>query len=109
MTFHLVTTTRARRDFRSLRDFIAGKSPRGANAWANAYFAAVRSLKHNPHRSLAPESQDHPEEIRQVVFKTRSGLSYRALFIIRGEDVHVLHVRGPGQDVMSPEEIELPR
>ncbi|MGI8898083.1 MAG: type II toxin-antitoxin system RelE/ParE family toxin [Pyrinomonadaceae bacterium] len=40
--------------------------------------------------SLAPEDDEFPEEIRQMVVGR-----YRVLFTIRGRKVHVLHVRGP--------------
>jgi hypothetical protein len=56
----------------------------------------------------APEDKDHEETIYQVIFKTRRGLPYRALFIVRGDQLYVLHVRGPGQDFMSAGEVRLP-
>jgi plasmid stabilization system protein ParE len=39
--------------------------------------------------SLAPEDDEFPEEIRQMVVGR-----YRVLFTIKGPKVHVLHVRG---------------
>jgi hypothetical protein len=57
---------------------------------------------------LAPEDAEHDSEIRQIVFKTRSGLPYRALFTIDGDQVHVIHVRGPGQDLIMPGNLRLP-
>ena len=38
---------------------------------------------------LAPENEEFSEEIRQMVIGR-----YRVLFIIKGRNVHVLHVRG---------------
>lgn len=38
---------------------------------------------------LAPETDEFPEEIRQMVIGR-----YRVLFTIKGRKVHVLHVRG---------------
>ena len=47
----------------------------------------------------------HRDEIRQRIFKTRRGLPYRILFVVRGDVIYLLHVRGPGQDLMAPEEM----
>ena len=33
---------------------------------------------------------------------------YRALFIIRDDVVHVIHLRGPGQDLMRSVDVQLP-
>ncbi len=37
--------------------------------------------------------------------KTRRGLTYRILFTISGQEVLVLHVRGPGQAHVTPEDL----
>lgn len=58
--------------------------------------------------SLAPENDDHEEEIRHILFKTRRGKTYRAIFIIRTDTVFVLHIRGPGQDLTEPDELRFP-
>lgn len=45
---------------------------------------------------LAAEADHFDESLRQVLFKTRRGRAYRALFVIRGRVVHVLcHSRKP--------------
>ncbi len=49
---------------------------------------------------LAPESELFPEEIRQYFFKTRRGRPYRLLITITNSQVQLLHVRGPGQDLL---------
>ncbi len=50
----------------------------------------------------------HDEDIHQCFFKTRHGLRYRILFVIREATIYAIHIRGPGQDLMSPEDVELP-
>ena len=107
MSYRVVVMPAAEREFQALYDWIAIRSREGAGRWANAYFAALSRLAFNPEGyGLAPEGEDHPETIRQFLFKTRSGLTYRAIFAISDDQVFVLHVRGPGQAVMRPEEIE---
>ncbi len=71
----------------------------GHSARLEAYERAVESLLENPHRGFAPENPDHEEEIRQCLFKTRHGLQYRLLYLVREDTVYILHVRGAGQDL----------
>lgn len=106
MTFEIRLTRRAKRDFQQLQDYLAVRSPRGAKAWIGAYAAACRSLIENPLACpLAPEDADHEIELRQFVFKTTKGRAYRGLFTVDGSVVYVLHLRGPGQDVVAPEDV----
>ena len=57
---------------------------------------------------LAPENEDHKETIRQAIFKTQRGLPYRAIFVVRENNVFVIHVRGPGQSNLNVDEVKLP-
>jgi hypothetical protein len=57
---------------------------------------------------IAPESDDNSEVIRQAIFKTRSGSPYRAPFLVRNQDVYILHVRAPGRDNVGAEDLRLP-
>lgn len=107
MPFQVGLTLRARQELQGLYDWIADRSPDGANRWADAFEEAIERLAANPAGyGVAPESGSSPEVIRQFFFKTRRGWTYRALFVVRGDRVSVLHIRGPGQRVMRPEEIE---
>ena len=88
--------------------YIMKRSPRGAAAWTNAFQVQVLdALSTDPHAyELAPESRDHSVEIRQKLFRTRQGRSYRALFTIQGHEVFVIHIRGPGQDLIPPADLQ---
>lgn len=57
---------------------------------------------------MAVESEGRQRDVRQVIFKTRHGREYRALFAIMDETVVILHLRGPGQDLLDPDEIREP-
>jgi hypothetical protein len=50
---------------------------------------------------LAPESAEVDYPVQQFLFKTPRGRKYRILYTIVGDEVRVLHVRGPGQDVIT--------
>ncbi|MCH8044915.1 MAG: hypothetical protein IID44_14475 [Planctomycetes bacterium] len=110
MSFRVETTARAERDFWNCHDYIQERSLEGAGRWVVAFNDALLSLEDRPTQSRAPEqiADGLTEEIRQKVFKTKHGLRYRLLFVVRGDTVHVIHVRGPGQDVLRAEELELP-
>jgi plasmid stabilization system protein ParE len=62
-----------------------------AHEWARQLRQLCRELATFPSRHpVAPEDEEFVETIRHMV----SG-RYRILFTIRGDSVHVLHVRGP--------------
>jgi plasmid stabilization system protein ParE len=107
MTYTVITLPQAEQEFEQRHAYIAKRSESGAASWANAFYTALKELESHPlATTLAPESADHPEEIRQLLFRTRRGRTYRALFIVRDQSVFVLHIRGPGQDIMRHNEID---
>ena len=109
MKYQVSMLPRSEADFAGCYGYIEQRSPAGAAAWANAFFRALKSLEENPlAHGLAPEDADHDVEIRQIFFRTRHGNTYRALYTIDGNFVYVLHIRGPGQDLMGPDELTLP-
>jgi hypothetical protein len=81
-----------------------------AEAWAKAFDNALVYLEENAGVcSLARENDYVDFEVRDVLFKTRRGLVYRILFTIRDDKVIILHVRGPGQDLIEAANIRNPR
>jgi len=79
--------------------WIANRSPDGAARWYEAFRKAIFQLQVEPTRfAIAPESRHFEDEVRHLIFKTRQGRPYRLLFTVREPEVHVLFVRGPGQD-----------
>jgi hypothetical protein len=84
-------------------------SPSGAETWLRRWQQVLSSLESGADGcGIAPEDEDHDIDIRQVIFKTRRGSTYRALFTIDDDCVFVMHIRGPGQDLVSPADIALP-
>ena len=73
--------------------WIAERNPSAAIKWFNGLEVAIQTLESFPQRfPLAEESKAFDVEIRQLVYGKRIG-TYRILFTIKGETVHVLHVR----------------
>jgi len=107
MTYRVHLTAQAEADIDRIFDWLFQRSPEGARRWYEAFWESAERLKSNPLSSaLAPEDDGFPEEVRQMLFKTRQGRTYRALFVIRVDSVHILCVRGPGERPVKPEDIE---
>jgi hypothetical protein len=80
-------------------EWIAERSLQGALNWSNAMQAALGRLRTNPLGCARAEEADDISEydLRQILFKTSRGRTYRIVFIVAGNQVHVLRIRGPGQ------------
>lgn len=102
-------TQQAQRDVESILSWLAERSPQGAARWFNRYLDTLRDL---PDRGsdcpLAPEAELLGCELRQVLFRTRRGHTYRSLFLIVGNFIHLLRVRGSGQDLATADDLGLP-
>jgi plasmid stabilization system protein ParE len=109
MKFTVNTLRAAERDFNGILEYIAARSKAGAEAWARAFDRALTHLETNADSCpLAAEDEYVDFEVREILFKTRRGLIYRILFTIREATVFILHVRGPGQDLVAAMEIRNP-
>jgi plasmid stabilization system protein ParE len=87
--YRLEVTAPAEQEIEVAEDWIAVDSPEAAERWSQGIFAALKTLDTMPARCpLAPENEDHPKEIRQLVHGR-----YRILFTIQPGRVVILHVR----------------
>ncbi len=106
MSFTVRELPRAKLDKRQIFEWIFERSPQGAAAWLNAYDEMTARLRSAADRlAHAVENEDVELEIRQVLFRTRRGRIYRAVFHIVGRDVFILRVRGPGQAPVGPTDL----
>jgi plasmid stabilization system protein ParE len=97
---------RAEHDVRHIFDFIADKSPDGALRWWDVFQKSAANLAINPTSyTLAPESGIGGYELRQFLFKTRRGRTYRGIFTVVGSEIRILRVRGPGQAPLEADEL----
>lgn len=109
MSYTVLVLPEAEQDADRIYRWIAERSPGGADRWYEEFLAVIRDLKSKAELyGLAPESEHVAQEIRHRFFKTRKGLPYRVLFTITGAIVYVLHVRGPGQQLLGPDEVRTP-
>jgi len=106
MRFTVRELGKARADKDHIFKWIHARSRMGAVAWLNAYDSIVERLKSNADScAKAHESRDLDMDVRQVLFKTRQGRIYRALFFIENVTVFVLRIRGPGQAPLTATDI----
>ncbi len=105
MKYKLIIQPPALADLDEAYRWIAQQSPENAAQWFNRFLEALSGLEQFPDRcGIAPESEHFDQEIRQLLYGRRSGV-YRALFVIRSDEVHVLHIRHAAQNAMTPEEL----
>ncbi|MDA1050354.1 MAG: hypothetical protein O3C40_07715 [Planctomycetota bacterium] len=108
MNFVVYVTDPAANDAFSIYQWLAERSAHGAANWKAAYRSALVKLQTTAGSfGLAPETVEFGEELHEMFFKTRSGHRYRLLFVIRGDIVHVARIRGPGQVLLSRDDINL--
>jgi len=106
VSYKLFYTTRAKSDLRAATDYIAQQVPETAEHWFNSFVAALVKLQQNPLiYGVAPESDQLDENIRQLIYRTKSRRPNRALFVIRGDTVYILCIRRPGQRLLTYQEI----
>jgi len=106
MKFKLILLPYAEREVDAILTFLCDKSLAGAKAWENRFQVALKSIRNDPLRfPEAPESSRYPRKIQQILFKTRRGRIYRALFAVVDRTVYVIHVRGPNQRLLREDEL----
>jgi plasmid stabilization system protein ParE len=106
MKFVVSVLQRAWSDADRTFEWIARKSPQGAINWYRAFDAALVQLESDADKfSVAPESAQLGILIRQNLFKTRHGHTYRLIYSITGDEVRVLRVRGPGQAPVTTKDL----
>jgi plasmid stabilization system protein ParE len=103
MKREIFLSRQAEADLDAIQAWLSGRSPTGARSWFKALEATISWLeKHADSCPVAPENDRFEEEIRERLFKTKRGRPYRLIFVVAGKQVRVLHIRGPGQDLVQP-------
>jgi plasmid stabilization system protein ParE len=98
MNYDVLVLPAAERDVYRILTWLGKRSENAPAIWFRRWEDVVKTLSENPERcGFAPENEDHPADIRQIIFRTRRGNAFRAIFTIRQNSVFILHVRGSGQ------------
>jgi len=83
-------------------NYIEQESLTKAQQWANGLMDSINSLQTYPERcSLAPEDEYFPQQIRQLLYRSTSGV-YRILFTVSEDAVVVLYIRYSAQRMVTP-------
>jgi plasmid stabilization system protein ParE len=102
MKREIYLTRQAEADLDSILTWLESRSPSGATNWTKSLDAAIDWLEsHAESCPLAPESDRFEEPVYERLFKTRRGRYYRLLFALTKSQVRILHIRGPGQDLIQ--------
>ena len=106
MTFTVRELPKAKWDKRHIIEWLLRRSPQGAAAWLDAYDQMMKRLQAAANAyPAAYENKSVRLEVKQILFKTKQGRIYRAVFHIDGANVFVLRVRGPGQAPISEDDL----
>lgn len=106
MKYRLSILPRAADDLQEMFSWIEDRSATGAGHWYAAFEAAALNVVHDPESCAeASESGALQLELREFRFRTSKGSMYRAVFQIRGNEVCILRVRGPGQSDLSEHDL----
>jgi plasmid stabilization system protein ParE len=106
MDYTVRSLPRAEFDAQHIYDWLLARSAQGARNWWAAFGDACDRLKEDPltcARSL--ESDALRRDLREALFKTRRGHYYRLVFMVVESEVRILRVRGPGQPVLTEDEL----
>lgn len=103
MDFRVELSAQAQSDISSIHDWLRSQSAgETGERWFVALRTAIATLKQVPSRcAFAPESQDSPTEVRQLLYGRRPN-AYRILFAIEGDVVQVLHIRHGRRRPVAP-------
>ena len=103
-----ITRRSAQEDFEALVARISERSPEGAERWVASFERALSILEKNPFVApLAIESEELGKDVRNVMFRTRAGRAFRALFVVVGDEARILRIRGSDQPPVSRRDVEL--
>jgi len=106
VNYALKILPRAEGDFLEMFSYIQERSPDGAVRWRHAFEAGIARLKENPFiYGLAPEDEHFNFELRQLLFKTRYGRTYRAIYRVDENKIIILRICGPGQAPLNSDEM----
>lgn len=105
MTYRVIVEPRAVRDLWAAAEWIAkqSKSPATALRWVRGIRAKIETLRRTPLRCpVDPDSTAYGQEVRVLLNGKRRG-TYRVLFTVRDNAVHVLTVRHAVRQRLSDE------
>jgi plasmid stabilization system protein ParE len=106
MSFRVRLTRNAAADFEQRLTTIAERSPEAARRLNDRFEKALLRLRDFPLScGLAYENPSFSEELRHLLFGIHPKRKYRALLVVRGDEVVILAIRAPGEKPIKPEDL----
>ncbi|MGE3818345.1 MAG: type II toxin-antitoxin system RelE/ParE family toxin [Isosphaeraceae bacterium] len=107
MSYHVRLTARAQTDLDQLFRTLTERSPARAERLSNRFDDSLKRLETFPYScGIAHENPRFTEELRHLLFWVHPQRKYRALFVVREDEVVVLAIRAPGERPVTPEDVE---
>ncbi len=109
MTLEVRVSGRTEKDVDTIFEWLAKRSKDGAVRWYHAYLISLHSLLIQAEGcGIAPEAEKLGIDLRQFLFKTRSGRVYRSLFVIVGNRFTWWAFVVPGKILLVPTTLNFP-
>lgn len=106
MKYRVIIEAPAQAEIDAAYGWIKKRSEDGALRWHRGLLKVIDALETFPGIcAKAPENEHFKEEIRHKIYRRR-GSTYRILFTIDGQNVHVLHVRHGSRQALGEDAIE---
>ncbi len=106
MSHRISITARAAHDIEQIYRWLDQRSPEGARRWYDVCMRSAQGLAQSSRAgSVALEAEELGIDLRERLFKTRRGQTYRILYLIKGDVIHVLAVRGAGQNDVTASDL----
>src|SRR4051794_32814486 len=100
MMYRVVLQPEAKLDLLEAVEYLAPRAPQAAERWLQGFLESIQSLDTNPQQWPAAAEAEHlSRDVREWFYRTKSSVT-RAVFIIVDDEVRVLRVRRPGQDLL---------
>lgn len=104
MEYRVKLMPRAQQDIEELYEWVVHRAPRQGPLWYNGLVRSLESLSRHPERCpLAPEGHELGEPVRHLLYGKRP---YRILFWVKGNEVHVLHIRRGSREYADKQSIQ---
>lgn len=91
--YRIIIQPEAQDCIEKIHKWLKEESSESADKWFNGIIKAISSLENFPERcAISQEGKDIGRKVRQLLYGKRNN-TYRILFVIRNDEVHILHVR----------------
>jgi plasmid stabilization system protein ParE len=109
MNYQVRLTETAEADYEERLSSLAERSPEAARKLHSRYLTALERVRTRPLScGLAYENIYFPGELRHLLFWAYPNRKYRALYIVRGDQVVILAIRAPGEKPVKRDDLTAP-